>query len=81
MAASSIDASSGDSSGKFDGFPDFPDTIQGTYTCIIRQVTHMIIRRFILILVQTLEAAYSIVATGRNDGGHDEPWLTFATTD
>jgi hypothetical protein len=26
MAASSIDASSGDSSGKFDGLPDFPDT-------------------------------------------------------
>ena len=39
------------------------------------------IRWFMLIVVQTLEAAYSIVATGRKTGAiYDEFWLTFATT-
>jgi hypothetical protein len=53
----------------------------GTYTGIIRHVTHMMIRRFTLILVRTLEATYSTVATGRKTGAiHDELWLTFATT-
>ena len=55
----------------------------GTYTYIIRQATHMTIRRFTLTLVQALEATYSIVAKGkktRGEGIHDELWFTLATT-
>ena len=48
----------------------------GTYTYIICQVTHMMIRRFTLTLVQELEATYSIVAKGKQTKGrrgiHDE---------
>ena len=53
------------------------------YRCQFRGQLHMTIRRFMLILVQTLEAAYSIVATGRKTGAiYDEFWLTLtlATT-
>jgi chaperonin GroEL (HSP60 family) len=47
----------------------------GTYTYIIRQATHMTIRRFTLTLVQALGATYSIVAKGKKTRGGGEAYM------